>query len=148
MEHGREAYANPIQRRVSELKEQRRGIDAELRQLRERLRVGVCELCGKEFVRARVTKRYCSQNCTIKASPSRATSYDLPAIAQNIDLLEASGFMTPRSMEVIRVLADKRNTHSVSDLIGVSHQRVSQIASKATRIVKMLHRLKAAMQQT
>lgn len=149
MVYRRTDYTDPLQIRCADLMEQRRKIDAELRELKVKMRVGVCERCGKEFTRARVTKRYCSQRCCIlgggAASGRPPVVYDLPAITENIDLLEASGLMTRRSMEILRVLADKRNTHSVADLIGVSHQRVSQIAARASKVVKTLTVMRIAV---
>jgi hypothetical protein len=142
----RSPVTNPLQIRFSQLTEDRRRIDAELRELRHKMRVGVCEVCGKEFTRARVTKRYCSMACGNKAAPSRRDiSYDLVGIASNIEALEVSGMLTPSAMEVLRVLANRRNTHSVADLVGVSHQRVSQIAAKATKVLRTIQRIKAAV---
>lgn len=143
--YDRTPVSNPLMQRVMVLKTERRRIDAELRELKERMRVGICERCGKSFVRARYTKRYCSQKCTIQAAPCNSMSYSLDLITEHIDALEACAVMTPRSIEVLRILVDKRRTHAVADLITISHQRVSQIAAKATKAIHLMLRMRDAM---
>lgn len=142
----REPLRDPQQIRLVQLMEDHRRIVADIRALKEQMRTGVCERCGKPFIRQRPTKRYCSQKCTVLSAPShKNVQYDLAQIGAHMNLIEATGLMTAASLEVLRVLVDKKNAMVVSDLVGISKQRVGQIATKAQRIVRMLTQMRAAL---
>lgn len=114
-------------------------LNQELRDLKTRMAVGVCQVCGQEFRRVRPTKMHCSQACLVVAYRDKqgATkrSFDIVAIREHLPMLAM--LMTPHSMRVLENLsgAKDNNLRRTADSMLVSHQRVSQIANKATKLI-------------
>ncbi len=141
----RNPVTDPLQARYLALKAERARIDTELRTLVVQMREGKCEVCGTPFSRVRATKRYCSQRCVIAASMANRRGFDLNEIRAYLPALKASGMMAPRALAVLDdILMADSNTFTVADRRGVSHQRVSQIATRAMNLIKFIKLVRAA----
>ena len=128
-----------LQQRYAVLKTEQRRIVAELRDVVRQIRIGHCEVCGKEFTRQRPTKRYCSMRCCQLAAPSSSGQIDLGLIRAHWPLLEASGLMNPEPLRVLRALVSDNETYDGAAIIGaVSRQRVHQIAQRATQHMRIV----------
>ena len=133
---------DPIQQRYRDVMLRKQRIHGELqavlkeeRELKALLRQGTCELCGAPFQRVRPTKRFCTMKCTMQASAHRRdVSYNVPMMKRQMRFLEL--MMTPTNVTILRALIGGETTYSVARMHEVSHQRISQIASRATRLAK------------
>lgn len=147
----RDDVASPLQQRYVALQKQQREIVAEMRDLKRRMRIGLCEICGKEFVRERVTRRYCGQSCTMKAMWMRrhGAIVDNDAavqIREALPLLRAGRLMTVQSLEIVTRIVDGQWSHMVAaENVGISKQRVSQVMGKAAQLAKLALAMKAAV---
>lgn len=132
-------YIDPLQQRWVALRDQQRQIVVELREVTRQMRIGKCDVCGKEFTRQRPTKRYCSMRCTSRAAPSSNGTIDIPLIIEHWTLLEASGLLNDESMRVLRALVyNNANFEAAAGMIGVSRQRGHQIAIRATQHMRIV----------
>ena len=137
------AYTQPEdvrQRRLIEIRHEIKALQVEAAQLKESLLMGgVCEVCGKDFQRVRVTKRVCSQKCALAKSQRRTTSrFDLDLIATNLPLLEASGQLKPHVLELVKAVVRGQSASSAADDARLSRERVGQYLNRATGLCKML----------
>jgi hypothetical protein len=136
-----------LQAEYAELQREQRRIRARLRELRGQLAEGVCEVCGGGFTRTRATRRFCSSACTLKfhVEYRKGQSYSIPEIRAAWPAIVAAGLLTARNAEIcLQVMASCQNTHAASEEIGLSHQRVSQVLIKATRMARLVARVNEA----
>jgi len=128
------------QRRLIEIRHERKALEVEAAKLKESLLMGgVCEVCGKDFQRVRVTKRVCSQKCALKKSQRRTTNrFDLDLITANLPLLKASGQLKPHVMEIVEAVVRGQSASSVADDARLSRERVGQYLGRATGLCRML----------
>jgi hypothetical protein len=131
-------YVDPLQIRCAELMAEQRRIGAELADLKRQMTIGHCDVCGDAFRRTRFTKRYCSQKCTMKASQGVRATYDLPLVREVWPILRESGMLAPQSIEILSRLVDGGTTTITANAAGISHQRVSQIAHRATKMARLI----------
>lgn len=121
----------------------------EIRRLKVKLAIGLCLQCGKEFTRMRPTKLYCSQACSFTASNARGEQarrhFDVTAIREHLPMLRM--MMTPISMRVLENLTTTDSLGITADSEGLTRQRISQIAAKATHLI-LAFRLAAHAQRT
>ena len=131
-------------RRMREIAHQIRALKKEKNALTVAMRTGVCEECGTEFHRLRVTKRYCSQACNMKASlrNHKAKRYDLALIAEALPLLEVSGQITDRNMDIVRASCALMPAAEIGGQYGLSPERVCQVLSRAHVMAKLLLRMR------
>lgn len=135
----RTPYVDPLQQRWIALRDQQRQVVAELREVTRQMRIGKCDVCGKEFTRLRPTKRYCSMRCTQRAAPSNKGTIDIPLIREHWTLLEASGLLNSESMRVLSAIVyDNAQFDKAAGMIGVSRQRGHQIAIRATQQMRIV----------
>lgn len=119
----------------------------DMRRLRLLLRVGICEVCGAEFTRLRVTKRVCSQKCNTMAYARRFTSKRHPSslarIREALPIIKAGGLLTERAIAILeKCLGGDSPTE-----IGLSRQRLDQVLGQASKIAKTVLFMRAAIQQ-
>lgn len=133
--------ADPRQQRLIAIRAEIKTLEKERAYIKESLlQHGTCEVCGATFTRRRTNKRYCSQKCTIKHSmQNRHVRWDYDTIANNLDLLEASGQLKPHVMEMVKaVIRDGKGAATVADEAGLSRERVGQYLGRATVLCRML----------
>lgn len=145
----REPFIDERQQRIAALFRQQREIVAEIRRLKSEMKEGICDECGKPFYRIRVTKRHCSQACNHQAWMMRERkngSVNYKIIEEALPMLKAACLMTPRCFEILDTLiAVSHNQNRAAEEIGITHQRVQQIAMRATKLGRAALLMKAAM---
>ena len=70
-----------------------------------------------------------------------ARAFDPELIARMLPAIEAARLLTPRALNIVRdlVAEDKGwNTNQLAEHLGVSHQRISQIAARAHKFAQMV----------
>lgn len=143
------APADPRQKRLNEIRVEIKTLEAERADLKASLLLGgICEECSAPFHRVRVTKRYCSQACNIKHSlRKRIVRWDRDLLAENLPLLEASGQLTPRVLEMVKlVVRDGVAANQIAVDTGLSRERVGQHLGRATAVCKMLVAIRASVE--
>ncbi len=135
---GFETASDPKQMRYRELQRQQRELIAEMRRLKDEMRTGTCEVCGKPFVRTRITKKHCSQTCTIRAYGGRVHSADLELIRWAFPKMKAAALLTARNVELVERVIAAGSQISVAEDVGVSRQRINQVLVKAHKVAKLV----------
>ena len=144
-QHSSEGFIDPRQARYCELARRQREIIGELRRLRLEMRVGICEVCGREFTRARVTKRVCSPLCTAKAYVNRQRKeVDVAILTEAYPLLRASGMLPQREVEILDCLVNGANRQTLAEEQGLSRQRIQQVLARAGQLAKIVLLVKRA----
>lgn len=145
--NGKDNYIDPLQARWAALSQQEREIVAEKRRLRHEMQIGHCEVCGVEFRRQRVTKKVCSQKCTIAAYAKRQNaSFDVDLIREALPLLMAGHLLTGRSLAIVERAVLRTGAYAVvAEEVGVSRQRIQQIMKQADRMARIALAMKHAV---
>lgn len=136
----KETPQDPNLVRYREIKRQIIALRNEEKELVDKLRNGICEVCGQAFTRQRPTKRVCSQRCNVRLSESRRIKsvVDLDLIKKWLPVIEQSGLATPISINVARRVLAEGVAHRVGTELAVSTQRINQILQRLTLQARMI----------
>jgi hypothetical protein len=140
--------ADPLMRRYREVNAEIRRLRGELRDLKQQMLTGVCEVCGARFTRQRPTKRYCSNACVISAYNARTIegAANMALIREMWPLVKASGQLTPRNIVLVQeVVLGRMSGSSASDHFSVSRQRIDQVLSRAAKVAKLVKTMRVAL---
>lgn len=141
-----ERAEDPLRQRWDELARQQRAIVTEMRELRLKMAVGQCEVCGAEFRRNRVTRKYCSSKCTMASYAAHNKTYDLVALREALPLLVAGRLLSPRVLNIVQIALRTPGPQApIAEEVGVSRQRVQQVLAQANRVAKIALAMKAAV---